>query len=182
MNHADHVALLKDGIPRPGGVWADFGSGRGAFTLALAALIRPDGVIYSVDKDSRALQSQKQGMCTRIHDYKVHYLNLDYTKPLDLPLLDGVVMANALHFQRNKKRVLQVVKGYLRPAGRLIVVEYNVDRGNFWVPHPISYGSWELLANRNGFTETRLLAKRPSSFLGEFYSALSFVEPNIANQ
>jgi ubiquinone/menaquinone biosynthesis C-methylase UbiE len=49
MNHADHVALLRAGVPGPGGVWADLGSGAGAFTLALADLIGPTGQIYSVD-------------------------------------------------------------------------------------------------------------------------------------
>ena len=35
MNHRDHVNLLRRGVPEPGGVWADLGSGAGAFTLAL---------------------------------------------------------------------------------------------------------------------------------------------------
>ena len=39
MNHEDHVRLLRKGIVEPGGVWADFGSGAGAFTLALADLL-----------------------------------------------------------------------------------------------------------------------------------------------
>jgi len=38
MKHTEHVNLLRRGIPAPGGVWADFGSGTGAFTLALAEL------------------------------------------------------------------------------------------------------------------------------------------------
>jgi precorrin-6B methylase 2 len=39
-----------------GGTWADLGSGGGAFTLALADLIGPQGVIYSMDRDRYALQ------------------------------------------------------------------------------------------------------------------------------
>jgi len=38
MDHKDHVNLLRNGITNAGGVWADFGSGQGAFTLALAEL------------------------------------------------------------------------------------------------------------------------------------------------
>ena len=41
MDHAEHVNFLRNGIPATGGVWADFGAGRGAFTLALADLIAP---------------------------------------------------------------------------------------------------------------------------------------------
>jgi hypothetical protein len=61
----------------------------------------------------------------------------------------------------------------LKPGGRLIVVEYNVERGNFAVPHPITYPQWAALAARAGFAETRLIGTVPSSFLKEFYSALS---------
>src|SRR5690554_4106120 len=41
MNHQDHVNLLRPGVPATGGVWADFGAGTGAFTLALAELLGP---------------------------------------------------------------------------------------------------------------------------------------------
>src|SRR5919202_116321 len=92
----------------------------------------------------------------------VTYLAADFTRPLDLPPLDGVVMANSLHYQRDKDPVLQLIRGYLKPGGRLVLVEYNADRGNPWVPHPISYGTWEKLAARNGFVDTRLLATVPS--------------------
>jgi SAM-dependent methyltransferase len=174
MDHADHVALLRDGVPGPGGVWADLGSGTGAFTLALAELIGPPGHIYSVDKDPGALREQKRALRARFPKLTVYYLAADLTRPLDLPPLDGVVMANALHYQREKDRVVQLIHGYLRPGGRLILVEYNVDRGNLWVPYPLSYGTWETLARRNGFANTRLLATRPSRFLGEIYSAVSW--------
>ncbi len=82
-------------------------------------------------------------------------------------------MANSLHFVRKKELVLQLVRGYLRPAGRLLLVEYNADRGNMWVPYPLSYPTWEALAHRNGFNNTRLLATVPSRFFGEIYSAAS---------
>jgi SAM-dependent methyltransferase len=173
MNHADHIALLKDGIPGPGGVWAELGSGSGAFTLALAELLGPGASIYSIDKKKNGLKRQEQEISRRFPGTDLKTIGADYTHPLDLPPLDGVVMANALHFQRRKAGVLQLIRSYLRPGGRLILIEYNVDRGNFWVPHPLSYPTWEKLAGQNGFAKTRLLHTRPSSFLREFYSALS---------
>jgi len=176
MDHSDHVALLRDGIPTFGGVWADFGSGWGAFTLALAELIGMKGMIFSIDMDEHALRRQGQAMQARFPELKVHYLHRDYLQPLDLPLLDGAVMANSLHFQRQKDRVLQMIGGYLKTGGRLILVEYNTDRGNHWVPYPLSYKTWEVLAQRNGFTQTQCLASRPSRFLGEIYSALSYYD------
>ncbi len=171
MNHNDHVRLLRKGVLEPGGVWADLGSGTGAFTLALADLIGQKGSIYSVDKDGGALRQQAQAM--RSFSSHVTYLTADFTRRLDLPLLDGVVMANSLHYVRKKDEELQLVYSYLRPGGRLILVEYNVDRGNMWVPYPLSYGTWEALARQNGFIETKLLEKVPSRFLNEMYSALA---------
>lgn len=173
MNHKDHVYLLQKGVPGQGGIWADLGSGTGAFTLALADLIGPTGQIYSVDRDRGALREQEKVMRAAFPATSVHYITADFTHKLDLPLLDGIVMANSLHFVRQKDPVLQLIRGYLRPGGRFILVEYNTDRGNMWVPYPLSYGTWEALARRNGFTETQLLAKVPSRFFGEIYSAVS---------
>jgi SAM-dependent methyltransferase len=173
MTHEDHVNLLRGGVPEHGGTWADLGSGAGAFTLALADLIGPSGAIYSVDKDGRALREQEREMRARFPGVAVSYITADFARPLDLPPLDGIVMANSLHFQRHKEAVLRLVRSYLRPGGRLLLVEYNADRGNLWVPYPVSYPTWEALAAKNGFTGTHLLATIPSRFLREIYSAVS---------
>jgi SAM-dependent methyltransferase len=173
VEHSDHVDLLRDGIPGPGGVWADLGSGTGAFTLALADLLGPGGRIYSVDRNRAAVKRQERRMGARFPETEVIYAVADFTERLDLPPLDGVVMANSLHFLPDKAPTLQLVRSYLRPGGRLILVEYNADRGNRWVPYPLSYPTWEVLARRNGFVRTALLRTRPSHFLRQIYSALS---------
>jgi ubiquinone/menaquinone biosynthesis C-methylase UbiE len=174
MNHADHVRLLRDGIPSAGGAWADFGSGTGAFTLALADLIGTSGRIYSIDRDEVALREQKRAMRARFRAVAVNYVVADFTRPLALPPLDGAVMANALHFDADKDAVVRRIHALLRPGGRFILVEYSADRGNTWVPYPLSYSTWESLARRSGFVQTRLLATTPSRFLDEIYSAVSF--------
>ncbi|MBI1881720.1 MAG: class I SAM-dependent methyltransferase [Chloroflexi bacterium] len=178
MNHADHVNLIRGGVPMPGGVWADFGSGAGAFTLALAELLGPGGETYSVDKDRGALRTQERTMQAQFPQTSAHYMAADFTHPLPekLPPLDGLVLANALHFQPYSRqgRVVQQLRSYLRPSGRLILVEYNVDRGNLWVPHPLSYRTWEKLVRESGFAHTQLLATRPSRFLREIYAAVSW--------
>ena len=173
MEHTDHVNLIRRGIPGTGGVWADFGSGSGAFTLALADLIQPGGVIFSIDKDGTALQAQEKQMRARFPAVQVHYVNADYTQPLKLPPLDGLLAANTLHFLRDKEPVLNLFASCLKPAGRMILVEYNIQHGNFAVPYPLPYTDWERLANQAGFAVTQLLATRPSRFLREIYSAFS---------
>ena len=173
MQHADHVRLIRPGVADANGVWADFGSGTGAFTLALAELLDRESIIHSVDWDGAALKRQQRRLQARFPEIEVHIYDNDYTQPMDLPTLDGLVIANALHFQPQKQPVVNLLRSYLKPGGRFILVEYNTDRGNRWVPHPISYEKWEEIAGNCGFASTDLLAKAPSSFLGEFYSALS---------
>lgn len=174
MNHNDHVNLLRGGVPSPNGVWADLGSGTGAFTLALADLLDNQAQIFSVDTDKRAIQEQEWIMQSRFPDAQVEYRIADFSKPLDLPPLDGVVMANSLHFHHRKDAILQLVKSYLKTNGQFILVEYNADSGNPWVPYPISFDTWKEIALRNGFAETRLLHTVPSRFLREIYSAVSW--------
>lgn len=177
MDHIDHVNLLRKGVPEPGGVWADLGSGTGAFTLALAELIGESGHIHSVDKDRRALKQQEQRMRARFPEVTVTYNLADFTEPLSLPPLHGAVMANALHFIRYEAQatVIEQTHAYLRPGGRLLLVEYGTDQGNRWVPYPLSFSNWQALASRCGFHSTSLLASRPSRFLGEIYAAVSLV-------
>jgi ubiquinone/menaquinone biosynthesis C-methylase UbiE len=173
MIHQDHVHLLQPADLNPGGTWADLGAGSGAFTLALCELVGPNAMIYAVDKDRARLNELEEAYRARFDDTKNLYIVVaDFSRPLELPLLDGILMANSLHFFKDKEKVLRHVRDLLKPNGILLLVEYNVDSGNPWVPHPLSFESFRALAPRAGFSEPRLLAKRPSSFLREFYSAL----------
>ncbi len=104
---------------------------------------------------------------------RVTPLVADFTHPMGLPPLDGIVMANSLHFVRDKLAVLRQVRDSLRPAGRLVLVEYEADHGNPWVPYPLTFRSWATLAATAGFRETRQLGSVPSRFLGSIYSAVS---------
>src|SRR5450759_5870378 len=125
MDHRDHVRLIREGVLGGGRIWADLGSGEGAFTLALADLLGPSGSIHTVDRDSRALQVQVRALRDAFPSVRVTPLVADFTMPIELPPFDGIVMANSLHFERDKLAVLRLVRGYLRPAGRLVLVAYD---------------------------------------------------------
>lgn len=175
MDHTGHVNLLRPASLPSGGTWADFGAGTGAFTLALRELVGPAATIYAVDKERGALRRLEAAHRRRFSsaDHLIS-LNQDFTRPLDLPPLDGIVMANSLHYFRDKEKLLRHVHGFLKPNGTFLLIEYNVDSGNVWVPHPLSFGTYGSLAPRAGFSEPQLLATVPSSFLREFYSALAY--------
>jgi SAM-dependent methyltransferase len=171
MNHNDHVNLLRKCVPAPGGTWADFGCGTGAFTLALAELM-VEGTIHAIDKDAGALGVLEDEM--RFPRITLHTHRQDYTKPITLPALDGLVAANTLHFHRDKLAIVRSFKAHLREGGRMLLVEYNINAGNTAVPHPLPFSVWVKLAEQAGFAHTELMMTRPSRFLKEIYSAAAW--------
>ena len=174
MDHADHVALLRAAVGR-GETWADVGAGTGAFTLALAELIGPGGRIVAVDQDRGVLAANAESVAARLPGVQLDSLLADFTAALELPTLDGLVAANSLHFVPRDRQleVVRALAGYLRPGGRFVVVEYDADRGNSWVPYPFSQTSWERLAAAAGLVESERLGRVPSHFLGAIYSAVA---------
>ena len=174
MDHSDHVNLLRPANLLPG-IYADLGAGSGAFTLALRELVGLDSTIHAVDKDKSSLDELEKAHRARFHSTEHLTLLLnDFSRPLSLPPLDGIVMPNSLHFFKDKEKILRHVREFLKPTGALIIVEYNVDSGNMWVPYPLTFETYRTLAPRAGFSEPRLLAKVPSRFLKEFYSAIAY--------
>lgn len=174
MDHADHVALLR-GAVSPGGTWADVGAGTGAFTLALADLLGPGGRILAVDRDRAALARNAEAVAARFPGVPVQTVVADFTGPLDLPVLEGLVAANSLHFVPRDQQVeiVRALAAHVRVGGAFVVVEYDADGGNPWVPHPFAYVSWERMAEAAGLVGTRRLHRVPSRFLGGIYSAVA---------
>ena len=175
MNHNDHVDLLRQANLTTGGNWADFGSGSGAFTLALRELVGPHANVYAVDKDQRALRELEKAHREKFTtSQNVHPVRADFSGALSLPPLEGIVMANSLHYFKDREKTLRHVRSFLKLHGALLLVEYNADSGNPWVPYPLSFETYRSLAPRAGFSEPRLLATVPSRFLREIYSAVVY--------
>src|SRR5260221_3214787 len=174
MDHADRGGLLG-GAGERGETWADIGAGTGAFTLALADLLGPGGRIVAVDRDAAALHRNGELVASRFPDVTLDSLVADFTGPLDLPELDGLVAANSLHFVPRdlQATVIAGLATYLRPAGRFVLVEYDADRGNEWGPNPFSYRSWERLAASAGLIDAVPLCRVPSPFVDGIYSAVA---------
>jgi ubiquinone/menaquinone biosynthesis C-methylase UbiE len=173
VDRSDLVALLRNGVVTTGGRWADLGAGDGAFTLALADLLGSGGQITALDRDAGSLQRLASAARAESSPASINTVVADFTRALGLAGLDGVVMANSLHFVRDKAPVLASVRSMLKPGGTLIVIEYETDSGNPWVPHPFSFARWERMAAAAGFEQTRLLHRYPSRHFGSMYSAAS---------
>ena len=172
MNDRDALALLRSAIPSADGeTWADLGAGSGVFARALATLVGPAGRVIAVDVDDRALHSVRDWAARS--SAPVEAIRGDVTRPLDLPTLDGIVMANVLHFVREAEDALALVVSRLRPGGRVVLIEYEGRRASPWVPYPIPAARFRELAAAAGLDAPEVVATRPSAYGGDLYVAVA---------
>jgi ubiquinone/menaquinone biosynthesis C-methylase UbiE len=168
MDHHEMLALIRPAVPDDGGTWADLGAGTGNFTRALGRLLGPHGTIYAVERT--AFQTPPRPF----DDVSgaIHWMNADFSLPMDLPALDGILMANALHFIPDQAAVLAHVCEYLRPAGRFVLVEYDVQRPLAYVPYPVPPQRFMALAEAVGLVSPARIGERHSPSTGiSMYSA-----------
>jgi SAM-dependent methyltransferase len=184
MNSDEAVALLRGAVPPSPGVWADIGAGDGTFTRALVALLGPTSRLYAVDRDASAVAALTQWAARDAPNVIV--LQADFTRPLTFPnlhpsVLDGMLLANALHFVRNPSAVLACLVTHLRPGGRVVLIEYDRRRASPWVPYPIPSSRLPALGAASDLTTPVVTATRPSLFGGTLYVAVADRRSNIKN-
>jgi SAM-dependent methyltransferase len=162
--------LLAPAITAYGGVWADLGAGNGTFTRALADLVGPASQIFAVDRDVEAVKSLTRWAPSA--PCKIVPVVSDFALSFELPVttaFDGMLFANSLHYVKDAGRVLARLVTWLKPGGRMVLVEYDRRRANRWVPHPIPASKFPGLATAAGLTSPAVLATRPSIYQGELY-------------
>jgi trans-aconitate methyltransferase len=171
MELSTATALLSKGVntTKPAQVWCDLGAGQGLFTHALSALLPDNSMIYAVDKDAKALNR----IAVENH-VKLHKVNADFTLWSDtVPLLDGILMANALHFVADKNQLVKTLLSKMKSDGVFLLIEYDLRTGNAWVPHPIHKDLLKNFAIEAGFTSVSFLHEVPSVYnQSTIYSAI----------
>ena len=153
----------------PSQTWADLGSGDGTFTVALASHLPAGSVVHAIDIDARALADidpPRSGATIVTHVG-------DFTEfPWPFSDLDGVLMANSLHYVRDQHEFLRRVVSQLRRR-RLLLVEYDTDRANAWVPYPVNSTAAIALAGDVGLRRATPLGRRRSVYRrAEIYATL----------
>jgi hypothetical protein len=111
-----------------------------------------------------------------LNECRIEKIQLDFIND-KLPFinLDGLLMANSLHYVKDKLSFFSNVNVYLKSRHQLLVVEYDTDRANRWVPFPISFRSLEQVMHESGYKSIIKLSERPSVYgHGNIYSAAIF--------
>jgi len=176
MKPSAAIEFIRDAVHGAGGTWADLGAGNGTFTHALVALLGPTARIYSVDQDPQAIAAIRT-WATASAPGVVPVL-ADISLPLELPGLgsdglDGVLLANSLHYVPETGDALARIAARLRPGGRLVIVEYDQRRATQWVPYPIPLERLPELAARARVSEPVVTATKRSRFGGKLYVAMA---------
>ena len=160
MELSTAIALIEKGVNNSkGNSWADLGAGDGLFTRALSSLLPEGSTITAVDKNRKALDS------IDLTNRNVHLKRVatDF-QTLALGHMDGILMANSLHFIKDQFTFLRHLKDLISPDGRLIIVEYDSDKSNTWVPFPLSFETLAEKIHDAGFKSAVKMHQVPSRF------------------
>jgi SAM-dependent methyltransferase len=171
MSPDDARALIAHPSLSAGGrqVWTDLGCGDGTFTVALASLLPAGSTVHAIDNDTRALAR----LPARHGDVAIVAHAGDFTVlPWPFDGVDGVLMANSLHYVREQAAFLRGIEAAQRRR-RILLVEYDITRGNAWVPFPISQPSAVELFRSVGYGVEAILGRTRSKYRrGEIYGLL----------
>jgi ubiquinone/menaquinone biosynthesis C-methylase UbiE len=122
----DAVAVLK---LKPGAVVADVGAGSGAFTLPLANAVAASGKVYAIDID----QGLVDHIAQKAREQKATNVQAvlgSFTDP-KLPArdVDVAFIFDVLHHIENRTEYLKNLATYLKPSGRIAVIDFHPELG-----------------------------------------------------
>ena len=171
MELATAINLIRAGVPaaQTPQHWADLGAGSGLFTKALASLLPVGSSVQAIDRHKSSLDS----INWLYPDVSLMRTQADFSEIEFSELKDGFILANALHYIENQQAQLSRLKKHLTPTGRIIIVEYETDTPNQWVPYPIPFKQLTSVALNAGFSVITKVETVPSNYhSGGMYAAV----------
>jgi ubiquinone/menaquinone biosynthesis C-methylase UbiE len=157
----DAIHLIETGFGGnyTGKTWADLGCGSGVFTKALATMLGSASTIYAVDKEHQRIRATEESAAA------IEFIKLDFIHDtLPFSDMDGILMANALHYVKDKSSFLEKMKTHMKPDGRFLIVEYDTERANAWVPYPLTFDRLTEIFSAHGFDKIMKIGERKSIY------------------
>lgn len=155
--------------------WMDLGCGDGVFTRALAELLPAGSSIEAWDTNAVALGSIPESHDqVVIHKRAFDLLHTEFPKNMD-----GIMLANVLHYVADPIPILKKISRALVPEGLLVVAEYDTDIPvATWVPYPISQKRLASLLMSAGSGAPMFLGRRASAYGGgDLYTTITRRSP-----
>jgi SAM-dependent methyltransferase len=163
MRLRDAIEMLADsGVEALGPtIWADLGCGDGTFTLALADVLASGSIIHAIDLDGSAIRRIPSGhKGVQISRHRGDFMK----QPWPFADLDGILMANSLHYVENQAAFIRECESHMKLRRRFVLVEYDTSEASRWLPYPVSQTRLTTLFERAGYSSVRVLRSRPSIY------------------
>ena len=135
LDAANRVAGLRieEIVPRlqlnPGDAVEDIGAGTGLFEVPLAKAVGAGGIVYAVDIDKGFFPDIEK----RAEDAGVANVRTVLGKFTDPALpaknIDMVFFHDVLHHVEDRAAYLKSLGPYLKPAGRVVIIDYEAGQG-----------------------------------------------------
>jgi ubiquinone/menaquinone biosynthesis C-methylase UbiE len=164
MEPAEAIAFIEKAISGSETQnWADLGCGSGTFTKALIALLPPGSHITAIDRVNQLLKLPQ-----------VDFIQADIERDkLSLEGLNGILIANAMHYISDKAALIKKLEPMFGSAPRFVIIEYETSSPNTWVPFPVTFEKLQALFTGLGYNQIVKLNERPSVYRsGQMYCAL----------
>lgn len=143
-------------LPDPAQQWADLGCGKGIFSYALASMLPSGSSIVCVDKDRQHIDPVYKKVSLQFRQADIQTVSFTPGS------LSGLLIANALHYVKDQPAFIERTMGFLAERASWIIIEYDSDVSNPWVPYPLSFNSLKKLFD--GYRNVRKLHERPSVY------------------
>jgi ubiquinone/menaquinone biosynthesis C-methylase UbiE len=114
---------------KPGQLVADIGAGTGVFTFPFVQSVRPGGKVYAVDVEQGLLdhiteKATEQGMSNYVNAVLGEFTDPGLPENIDLAFINDV-----LHHIEDRPGYLKNLAGYLKPGGRIAVIDFRTNMG-----------------------------------------------------
>src|SRR5436190_13122157 len=137
MDRPDRVLKIDEVVAKlalkSGDIVADIGSGSGVYSIPMAKAVAPNGILYAVDIDQKMLdhvaaRAKKEGvtnLCTVLGEY-------DDPK-LPVKNVDVAYFQRVLHMIEHRQAYLNATAKYLKPDGRIVIIDKNRQDSADWM-------------------------------------------------
>jgi 2-polyprenyl-3-methyl-5-hydroxy-6-metoxy-1,4-benzoquinol methylase len=120
--------VLNNLALKPGQVVADIGAGTGIFTIPFARSVRPGGKVYAVEVDAKLIEhisasANEQGLVN------IEGVEGDFDDPSLPAEVDLAFIHDVLHHIEHRDVYLKNLAQYLKPAGRVAIIDYKPGQG-----------------------------------------------------
>jgi arsenite methyltransferase len=118
---------------KPGMLVADIGAGSGLFSRPLAKAVAPAGKVFAVDIQQDLLDYiNKRDKTENIRNVQTVLGEFNDPK-LPVRNVDLAFINDVLHHIENRAIYLKALAGYLKPSGRIVIIEMDIKDPN--TPH-----------------------------------------------